>query len=130
MPLDYRKATSDFDAYAHYARNIITKHYDEEYGGGAPDGRPLPQVPLQQLRPCPATQSDDVVGIIGAGVGGLYAAMLLQSQNPPIKYEILEASDRTGGRVFTYDFSTKPHDYYVRLPSSSRAHSLLHLLLP
>lgn len=51
------------------------------------------------------------VGILGAGVGGLYAAMMLQSLGIP--YEILEGSKRTGGRVFTYEFSKMKHDYYV-----------------
>lgn len=62
------------------------------------------------------------VGILGAGVGGLYAAMILKSLEIP--FEILEARDRTGGRLYTHHFvekdaSGKPlpkqkkHDYYV-----------------
>ena len=31
---------------------------------------------------------------------------------PNLSYEILEASNRTGGRVYTYKFSDDPHDYY------------------
>ncbi|KAF5325025.1 hypothetical protein D9619_010096 [Psilocybe cf. subviscida] len=45
----------------------------------------------------------DKIGIVGAGVAGLYAAMILQSLN--IDYEILEANDRIGGRVFTHRFN-------------------------
>ena len=59
------------------------------------------------------------VAIIGAGVAGLRTAMLLQNQKPPIPYKILEACDRVGGRLFTYQFPSKPpenpqgkHDYY------------------
>ncbi|KAG2039459.1 hypothetical protein BDR03DRAFT_860009 [Suillus americanus] len=51
------------------------------------------------------------VGILGAGVGGLYTALILDSLN--IDYEILEASDRTGGRLFTYNFPNGgKYDYY------------------
>lgn len=50
------------------------------------------------------------VGIIGAGMGGLYTAMILKTLGIP--YEILEASDRIGGRVYTHRFSNDPGDYY------------------
>jgi hypothetical protein len=42
------------------------------------------------------------VGIVGAGAAGLYAAMILESLG--IDYEILESSQRIGGRIFTYRF--------------------------
>jgi Flavin containing amine oxidoreductase len=68
------------------------------------------------------------VAIIGAGVAGLRTAMLLQRMGIP--YKIFEASDRPGGRVFTYQFASKPpknpqgkHDYYdigaMRFPNNS-----------
>ena len=63
------------------------------------------------LLPCPRGATK--VGIIGAGVGGLYAAMMLQSLH--IEYEILEASERIGGRLYTQHFSKKEHDYFVRV---------------
>ncbi|KAG1879144.1 hypothetical protein F4604DRAFT_1880092 [Suillus subluteus] len=51
------------------------------------------------------------LGILGAGVGGLYTALILDSLN--IDYEILEASDRTGGRLLTYNFPNGgKYDYY------------------
>lgn len=50
------------------------------------------------------------VGIIGAGMAGLYTAMILKTLD--ISYEILEASDRIGGRVYTHRFSDDPGDYY------------------
>ena len=67
------------------------------------------------------------VAIIGAGVAGLRTAMLLQSMGIP--YEIFEASDHIGGRLYTYQFASKPpenpqgkHDYYdvggMRFPDS------------
>ncbi|KAG8156840.1 hypothetical protein KVR01_013253 [Diaporthe batatas] len=54
---------------------------------------------------------DDVpikVGIIGAGAAGLYAAILLESLG--IDYDIHEASDRIGGRIFTHRFDQDAWD--------------------
>ncbi|KAF7357173.1 L-amino acid oxidase 1 [Mycena sanguinolenta] len=67
------------------------------------------------------------VAIIGAGVAGLRTAKLLQDMGIP--YKIFEASDRPGGRIFTYQFASKPpgdpqgkHDYYdvgaMRFPNN------------
>ncbi|KAG8721834.1 hypothetical protein FRC12_007073 [Ceratobasidium sp. 428] len=42
------------------------------------------------------------VAIIGAGCSGLHAARLLQDNE--IKVDIFEASDRTGGRLYTHKF--------------------------
>ena len=42
------------------------------------------------------------IGIIGAGVSGLHAAMLLH-ENPNFDIEILEAGDRIGGRIHSMD---------------------------
>ncbi|KAK4169897.1 L-amino-acid oxidase [Cladorrhinum sp. PSN259] len=53
------------------------------------------------------------VAIVGAGVSGLYIAMILEDlQIPDLQVEILEANDRIGGRVWTHHFSDKEHDYY------------------
>ena len=65
------------------------------------------------------------VGIIGAGASGLYAGVLLQSLG--IDYEILEANDRAGGRIYTHYFDLAAwkaskagqpefYDYFVRPP--------------
>lgn len=43
------------------------------------------------------------VGIIGAGAAGLYAAVLLDSLG--IEYDLIEASSRVGGRIYTYRFN-------------------------
>jgi threonine dehydrogenase-like Zn-dependent dehydrogenase len=61
---------------------------------------------------------DLTVGIVGAGISGLYTALILQSLG--IKYEILEANPkRIGGRLYTHYFSDpnaegneSKHDYY------------------
>ena len=52
------------------------------------------------------------VGIIGAGCAGLYSALLLQYLGIP--FEILESSERAGGRVLTHYFTDErpSHDYY------------------
>lgn len=50
---------------------------------------------------------------VAISVAGLRTAMLLQDMGIP--YEIFEASERAGGRVFTYEFPAKDiqgkHDY-------------------
>jgi len=72
------------------------------------------------------------VGIIGAGVAGLYAAMILEHFG--IKYEILQASGRLGGRIFTKNLEeggTGKHDYfdvgamrYPKIPMMDRTFDL------
>lgn len=53
------------------------------------------------------------VCIVGAGVAGLYIAMILDDLNiPNLTYDILESNTRIGGRLYTYNFSQTPHDYY------------------
>ncbi|KAI9741660.1 MAG: hypothetical protein M1834_000044 [Cirrosporium novae-zelandiae] len=62
-----------------------------------------PSHPLDHYRLC----------IVGAGVAGLYIAMILDSLKiPGLSYDILEGSDRVGGRLKSHYFSEKPHDYY------------------
>ncbi|KAH9926686.1 uncharacterized protein B0H18DRAFT_1005121 [Fomitopsis serialis] len=81
------------------------------------------------LIPCPRDTDSAKVGIIGAGVGGLYAAMMLESLE--IDYDILEASDRIGGRLYTYKFSEKEHDYFdvgaMRFPDTPMMKRTFHL---
>ncbi|MCJ1393282.1 hypothetical protein MMC18_006154 [Xylographa bjoerkii] len=53
------------------------------------------------------------VAIVGAGMAGLYLAMILDDLKVPgLKYDLVEASDRIGGRVMTHYFSKTSHDYY------------------
>ncbi len=61
---------------------------------------------------------DLLVGIVGAGAAGLYAAMILDDLG--IKYEILEGSNsnRPGGRIYTHHFQSvdiKQWNYFVSL---------------
>src|SRR6266446_3287871 len=77
---------------------------DEEL---VPPPRYTPPPPLAKLP----------VGIIGAGAAGLYTAMILDSLD--IKYEILEASGRHGGRLYTHNFSKLPGPYQYFVSSST-----------
>ncbi|KUI72131.1 hypothetical protein VM1G_07655 [Cytospora mali] len=60
------------------------------------------------------------VGIVGAGVAGLFTGLLLDWLNEKLEgklqidYDIIEAADtpRLGGRLFTHKFSEAEHDYY------------------
>lgn len=58
------------------------------------------------------------VGIIGAGVAGLFTAMIFDYLNEKyqtnVEYEIMECNGkgRLGGRLYTYYFSDAEHDYY------------------
>ena len=91
------------------------------FGAGQPGIQPwkLPSAPKrhqpQELkRPLdPHDPAEWRVSIIGAGTAGPYIAMILDDlQVPGLKYDLLEASDRVGGRVFAHHFSKTTHDYY------------------
>ena len=71
------------------------------------------------------------VGIVGAGIAGLFTGFIFDYLNKKYKlnvdWEILELNDETrvGGRLFTHYFSDpkdNPHDYYdvgaMRFPDS------------
>ncbi|KAK8874883.1 flavin-containing amine oxidase [Apiospora arundinis] len=64
------------------------------------------------------------VGIIGAGISGLYTALLLRREGHTVA--IFEAADRVGGRIYTHRFTpqAKSDDIYfeagaMRIPRSS-----------
>ena len=59
-------------------------------------------LPFPPSGPAPNLDCPLKVGILGAGVSGLYSALLLQSLG--VDYEILEADCRVGGRIFTHYF--------------------------
>ncbi|KYK56461.1 putative l-amino acid oxidase protein [Drechmeria coniospora] len=72
------------------------------------------------------------VCIVGAGVAGLYIAMILDDLKiPNLTYDILESNTRVGGRLYTHHFSQEPHDYYdigamryPKIPSMNRTFDL------
>ncbi|KAG8763951.1 hypothetical protein FRC11_008278 [Ceratobasidium sp. 423] len=86
----------------HHAQSLIDQHHEN-----------LRTIPLVQPR---SRQANSVVniGIIGAGLSGLYVALMLDYlQDPNFDYELLEANpDRIGGRIYTHRFSSDEHDYY------------------
>ena len=64
------------------------------------------------------------VGIVGAGVSGLYTALLLRREGHKVK--VFEAADRVGGRIYTHRFTPQEHPegvYFeagaMRVPRSS-----------
>ncbi|EYE90055.1 flavin monoamine oxidase family protein [Aspergillus ruber CBS 135680] len=88
------------------------------------DDHELPD-PVDKLvgdKPKPSEPAEDIVlniGIIGAGAAGLFTGLLLDFLNKKyqekfktkkvqFKYDILEASERVGGRLFTYNFDDSP----------------------
>lgn len=101
------------DVYGLYGKNLTEEHLATKLN--VPGRTTIPPALPTNFAQSIADDSRvlKAVGILGAGVGGLYAAMMLHSLGIP--FEILEASNRTGGRVFTYQFSDKKHDYYVSL---------------
>ncbi|KAL6169288.1 hypothetical protein ACJQWK_04323 [Exserohilum turcicum] len=78
----------------------------------------LPKDIVQEYDQIPSmnTEKSNVqhrICIVGAGITGLFIAMILDSlEIPGLEYDILEASDRTGGRIHSHYFSDAPHDYY------------------
>jgi monoamine oxidase len=71
--------------------------------------------PLQS--PTPRSNLNNVA-IVGAGMSGLYSALLLKKHGLDVK--IFEATDRVGGRVYTHWFEDKKNQYFeagaMRLP--------------
>ena len=64
----------------------------------------------------PEVCKEFTIGILGAGVAGLYTALMIDSLGPEsgITYQILEADERIGGRLYTHKFEGHtPNDYYV-----------------
>lgn len=80
------------------------------HSGGEGHGSSIATAARAVTKPGPPTRR---VCIVGAGIAGLYIAMILDDlQIPNLEYEILEASDRVGGRVYTHRFSEEENDYY------------------
>ena len=72
-----------------------------------------------QMLYAPIPRSDlNSVAIVGAGISGLYSALLLQKYNVNVK--IFEAADRPGGRIHTHWFEEETNQYFeagaMRLP--------------
>jgi monoamine oxidase len=68
------------------------------------------------------------IGILGAGIGGLHTALMFENLNKTkgykITYELIERTDRVGGRILTkYYKSEDPTNYSdmgaMRLPANN-----------
>jgi len=105
---------------AKWAKGLIRKEVARELKvRRGPLYKGIPEFDLSKAinKPLPG---DFKVCIVGAGMSGLYLAMMLEFLN--IDYTILEGSDRIGGRVYTHDFREKDstgrdipksdHNYY------------------
>lgn len=109
------------DTHGSSFKALAARHLVEEVLKPFQDGQPGAQIPVDWdgdfnkipgiHRADPKKRKDKLkVCIIGAGSCGLRVAMFLQFLQ--IDFDILEASDRHGGRAFTYHFSAAKHDYY------------------
>lgn len=99
------------------AARYLIKQAVERFRNSIPPGANIPLPPdgaLPVKYSHGSTFLKSPVCIIGAGMAGLYAAMHLDKMG--IDYEIFEASDRPGGRVYTHHFpetsEKKTYDYY------------------
>ncbi|GLB43333.1 putative flavin containing amine oxidoreductase [Lyophyllum shimeji] len=78
-------------------------------GGPGPHITVPPVIPPPDRGPISPELKALPVCILGAGVSGLYIAMMLDSLG--IKYEIMEGSPRIGGRLYTHNFPTNQGKY-------------------
>ncbi|KAF9466955.1 hypothetical protein BDZ94DRAFT_1305819 [Collybia nuda] len=121
------------DTYALYGRHLI-QEFHKELG---PLEGPISTVPASFLRMSADVATLDVddssthtpvehapVGILGAGPGGLYTALILEDLGIP--YRIIEAQKQVGGRLFTHKFTNTtgaPYNYFdvgaMRFPKIS-----------
>lgn len=86
--------------------HIIDGDDDDAGGDDTPSGP-------DSTVPSPDHGDKHRICIVGAGVAGLFIAMILDSlEIPGLEYDLLEASDRAGGRMLTHHFSKEKHDYY------------------
>jgi len=99
---------------ARYARQLIRENITHELCAFYESTGTKPSVVHTDTDHSPALDQSVPLGvkfcIIGAGVAGLYTAMILKELG--IQFDLLEASDRVGGRMYTHRFSKKPNDYY------------------
>ncbi|KAK2462142.1 hypothetical protein APHAL10511_005840 [Amanita phalloides] len=129
------------DPYAHHAWNLINRYHAQLNSRvPVPTGGPIFTVPGStsseskrdtSIRLVKPTEQNPV-GILGAGVGGLYTALILDSLGIP--YKMIEARDRVGGRLFTYRFEDPtggPYNYFdvgaMRFPRIESMRRVFHL---
>ena len=125
MSLDIHSPQSIRDQWAQYhVQQALRKTFNKfapslRLGRPLEDHEDLPEPQRLQLPTPPSTGTSPRVCIIGAGSAGLFTALLFDylNQNVPdfnVQYDIFESGDpsRVGGRLYTYNFTPIPHDYY------------------
>ena len=106
-------ASTTSQAMEEFSKRLVEKLLD-------PNLTPTASFGSNQAVDEPTTRVVDSVAIIGGGVAGLYAAMLL-SGSYGFNVDVIEASDRIGGRLFTHRFNNNDGaqsdewDYFVSL---------------
>lgn len=99
------------------ARNLVRMHIAKELKSlnvPVPSGKKtllggptLPDTPPLELPP--PQKGPLKICIVGAGMAGLYIAHILDTLKiPNLSYEILESSDRVGGRCYTMSLAIPP----------------------
>ncbi|KAI5839380.1 hypothetical protein DFP73DRAFT_587539 [Morchella snyderi] len=99
---------------AWYMRSSLNRR-----SGGAYIARYSPR-----LTGCASSRKKHRVGIVGAGMAGLYAAHWLQQQkgDSEIEFHLYEMAGQAGGRVYTHHFTSEENQYYeagaMRIPKT------------
>ncbi|KAH7145710.1 L-amino acid oxidase [Dactylonectria estremocensis] len=145
QPIPILPDTPDYAEYslrAAYAKAVLNESLRSELNEGRREGyNVLPHKSIDDLKPADGVQqkysaNKDRVCIVGAGAAGLYIAMILKFLGIE-DFDILEASDRVGGRCFTYEFPKDdgypcPHNYYdigaMRIPDIPTMSSTMQLI--
>jgi hypothetical protein len=125
MSLDIHSPLSIRDQWARYhVGQALKKTYNKfapshRLGRQIGEHEDLPEPPPLRLGSPPSPGTSPRVCIIGAGAAGLFTALLFDylNQNVPgfnVQYDIFESgrASRVGGRLYTYNFTGNPHDYY------------------
>lgn len=121
-----------------YAKHVLREYLEEEHakrhGWSKEENRGLKPIfrhvpsSLDELEGSDGLLSDGENGelpfdkdkkicIVGAGVAGLFTALMLK-KSKIYDFDVIEASDRVGGRLYTHWFSDKEnpdseHDYMI-----------------
>ncbi|KAI0800655.1 hypothetical protein C8Q74DRAFT_1191398 [Fomes fomentarius] len=127
-PLDPPNPSVD-DIFAHHGRQIIARFINHSLSNIEPGVVSSWEEGIRTSQKRPSTGP---VGILGAGATGLYTALILLDLGIPFK--IIEASERVGGRLFTYTFPNtagEPYNYYdvgaMRFPEIISMKRVFHL---
>lgn len=121
LPESSQLSVRDYWARHHINKALIKRYnkYEAPQKGIRPleDHEELPEPPKLRMPEIPSSDSAPSVCIIGAGAAGLFTALLFDYLNKNVngfnvQYDIFESQENVGGRLYTYNFSDTPHDYY------------------